>query len=337
MKIKRHKYLILLLILLITLGTAGCGKKSNQPIKENNSLNLNLIGATIGGGGVWDLIATGVAETITQKLPGSTITSIPGEGVANVISVHNDEAELGLTHSSVAAAAYMGIDPFDEKINDVKAICALYESGLQFIADKDLPVNSIREMIDSKYKIKLAVGNPGSTGELATNRLLSEYGVSYKDIEAWGGKIYYKDMGEAADMLGDGLIDAFTLLTIAPAGPVQEVSNNNDLKMLPVEAEVVKALVDKYGYMDLSIANAAYDFIDEDITTFGSQVIIIANDRMTEEDVYKITKALVDNLDYLHQVHSNLKNLSVEKMAKGTGAPLHPGAEKYYKEAKVLP
>lgn len=328
-KILAIKGIALFLALALLVSLAGCS--APQPSGEK-PLNLNLIGATLGGGGVWDLIAAGVAETITQKLPGSTITSIPGEGVANVVSMHNGEAELGLTHSSVAAAAFRGIDPYSEEITDIRAITGLYGSGLQFIARKELPVNSIRGMIEQKYKIKLAVGNPGSTGELATRRMLQEYGAAYADIEAWGGKIYYKDMSEAADMLGDGLIDAFTLLTIAPAGPVREVSSAHAVKMLAVDPEIVAAMTGKYGYMEFAIAKDAYAFLASDIPTFGSQVIIIATDRMPETDAYRITKALVENLEYLHTVHSNLKNLTPEKMASGTGVVLHPGAEKYYRE-----
>ncbi|MDN5302365.1 MAG: uncharacterized protein PWQ60_1879 [Thermoanaerobacteraceae bacterium] len=345
-KSKGFKGLALLIAILLTFGMVGCSSQSKSSndgntqqgnnVSGDKPLNFRLIGATIGGGGVWDLIATGIAETIMQKLPGSTITSVPGEGVANVESVHNGEAELGLTHSSIAASAVLGIDPFSEKIEDVKAIASLYGSGLQFITRKEFAANSIKEIIDKKMKIKLAVGNPGSTGELATMRMLQEYGVTYKDIESWGGKIYFKDMGEAADMLGDGLIDAFTLLTIAPAGPVQEVSSTHEVKMLPVEEDIVNSLIKKYGYTDFTISKDAYNFLGDNIKTFGSQVILITHNNVAEEDIYRITKALVENLDYLHTVHANLKNLSAESMAKGTGAALHPGAERYYLEIGVL-
>ncbi len=330
----RIKWLALALAAVMVFSLTGCAKP--KAAEEEQPLNLNLVGATIGGGGVWDLIAAGLAETITQKLPGSIITSTPGEGVSNVSTVHQDEAELGLTHSAIAAAAYFGIDPFSEAITDIKAISGLYASGLQFIARANLPVDSIRTIIDTQYKIRLAVGNPGSTGELATKRMLAEYGVSYADIEAWGGKIFYKDMGEAADMLGDGLIDAFTLLTIAPAGPVREVASSHPVKMLPVEEEVVKAAEEKYGYMAFPIPKDAYTFLTADISTFGSQVVVIASDRMSEADAYRITKALAENLDYLHSVHSNLKDLTPEKMANGTGVALHPGAARYYREAGAL-
>ncbi|MGI5838788.1 MAG: TAXI family TRAP transporter solute-binding subunit [bacterium] len=332
-RISAGKMITLLLAIVLLVSLVGCAPPQSG---DEETLNLNLIGATLGGGGVWDLIAAGIAETITQKLPGSIITSVPGEGVANVMSVHNGEAELGLTHSSVAAAAFRGIDPYSEEITDIRAITGLYGSGLQFIARKELPVASLREMIDRKYKIRLAVGAPGSTGELATSRMLQEYGATYAAIEEWGGKIYYKDMSEAADMLGDGLIDAFTLLTIAPAGPVREVSSSHAVKMLPIAPEINAAMVEKYGYMEFAIARDAYAFLDSDIPTFGSQVIIITGDRMPEMDAYRITKALVENLEYLHTVHSNLKDLTPEKMASGTGVDLHPGAAKYYREVGAL-
>ena len=325
----------LLLSVLIVAMCAGCesAQTATEGGETSQTFNYYLCGATPGGGGVWDMVGAGVAETIMKSNPGSYVTVTPGGGVSDVPVVAKKEAELGLTHNCIMDAALQGIDPFDTVYDNVASICALYPSMFQFII-KDGFANSIEEIIANKMPIRIAVGDPGSTGELGTRRLFAAYGVSYEDIEACGGKVYYKDMSEAATMLGDGLIDAFTLWTLAPAGPVQQVTVDNALQILSIDPAIVEKL-GEFGYSALTIPQSAYAFMTGDVTTIGSKVTIITNTDLPEEIIYNITKSMVENIDYLQSIHSNMANLTPAEMAK-TDVALHPGAEKYYKEAGLL-
>ena len=343
----KKSIIALVLALMMALTCIGCAAPAAEapaveaPAAEAaessvpaSSFNFYLAGATPGGGGVWDMVGAGVAETIMKSNDKCYVTVVPGGGVSDVTVVANQEAELGLTHNVVAQAGTLGIDPFDVVYDNVVSVCALYPSMFQFITAKGYAA-SIKEIVDNKMPIRIAVGDPGSTGELGTSRMFAAYGASYEDIESWGGKVYYKDMSEASTMLGDGLIDAMTLWTLAPAGPVQEVSVNKDVTLLPIDAEIVDKLNADYGYSKLSIAKDAYAFLEGDIATIGSKVVIITNTQQSEADIYNVVRSMAENIDYIKSIHSNLSSLSVEEMAL-TDNELHPGAAKYYKEIGVL-
>jgi TRAP transporter TAXI family solute receptor len=249
--------------------------------------------------------------------------------------VSNKEAELSLTHSVIAVAGVKGEDPFDQAYPNVQGVAAFYGSPLQFAVSPKLGLTSIGDIKDNKAPIKLAVGDPGSTGELATKRILEAYGMTYADIESWGGQILFKDMGEAAAMYGDDIINGFTLLTLAPNGPLQQVASNKEIQLLPVEQDKIQQMIDHFGYASALIPKEAYAFLSADIPSFQSQVVLITSDDRPEQEIYQITKGLLENIDYLRSIHTNLKDLQPSDMV-GTAVELHPGAARAYKEAGVL-
>lgn len=335
------RYAIPALLAALLAFAFGCSPRAEEPRAEEGEaaarkevkFTLSLTGATPAGGGVWDMIGAGLAEAIMRNNPGSVVTVVPGGGVSTVPVVSKGEAELGLTHSPIAAAGLKGIEPFQEKFENITAITSLYTSKLQFIVSPDLNLKSVADIKDRP--IRLAVGDPGSTGELATKRLLQAHGLSYEDYERLGGRIVFKDMSEAASMFGDGLIDGFVLLTLDPAGPLLEISATKKVALLGLDEEVIAKMKDQYGYDSGFISKASYDFLDGDIPTMTSQVVLAARAELPDDQAYCVTRGLVEELDYIREIHKNLRDLTVEKMSTGTGAPLHPGAREYYDEVSV--
>lgn len=343
---KNQKLLVVgLVVLLLASFLVGCGGKepSQDPVqgdqgKEAKSIlsDIYLVGATQGGGGVWDMVGTGLANVIQKNVPDCRITFVPGEGLANVKTIHKGEGDIGFMHSTMAFAASKGKEPFDAVYDNVRALFSVYDPSMQFVVLKSFPIDSLEELAEKKPAIRLAVGDPGSITELASRALLEEYGITYKDIESWGGKVLYKSMGEASDMMGDRLIDAISITGTAPMGALQEVATSQDLKMLSVSQEVVDRIVERYGFSPAVVPKDAYPFLEADVPTFSFRVIIGTPADTPEDDIYQIVKAVGENLDYMHNVHTNLQGLSLEYMAEGTGVSLHPGAEKYYREVGAI-
>ena len=334
MKNLRYKFILVVLISIIAF--AGFTQANAAVGEEGIKFNVYLAGATPAGGGVWDMIGAGLAEAIMRGNKNSVVTVLPGGGVADVPMVSSGQAELGLTHNTECAAALKGTDPFDQKYENIRGICSFYGSVLQFVVNPEAKIESISAIKKNKIPIRLAVGDPGSGGEINTRNMLKAYGMSYEDIESWGGKIYYKDMSEAAGMLTDGSIDAFVIFTLAPAGPILDLSFNTVIQLLSIDEEIIQKMANDYGFSAAIIPQSAYAFLSGDIKTFTSATVLITNDKQSEEVIYNITRGLVENLPYIQSIHSNLKNLTIEYMLTGIGAPLHPGAEKYYKEIGAI-
>jgi len=298
--------------------------------------DLYMAGATQGGGGVWDMIGTGLGNAIQQKLSNSKITFVPGEGVANALTLNQGKADLGLIISSMAASGYRGEAPYKQKLEKIRGITSLYASRFHFVVVKDHPLQSMEDWVQKKYPIRIAVGDPGSSHELNSKRYLAEYGLTYNDIIKWGGKVFYKSMGEASDMMGDGQINVLWISGTTPMGAVQQLEATKQLRMIPINVAVRDRLVNKYGYSAEIIPPGAYRFVTADTPTFAHRVVLGTSTNVSDNDVYQITKTLVESLNYIHSVHKNLESITPAYMAEGTGIPLHPGAEKYYREVGAI-
>ena len=287
-------------------------------------------------GGVWYMVMSGVTEAISKSFPGSSITVIPGEGVSNLTRVARNQAQIGLTHSAVAAAAIMGKDPFKERFENVATIASLYPSLLQFVVTKKSGVRSIDEIVAKKPRIRISVDSPGSTGELAFKRMIAEYGLTYEAIRKWGGEVLFKNMGDSSDMVSDGRLDGFSTMTLSPASPLQEASLNNELVLLPIKQTVIDQLVQKYGYGRGVIAPKTYKFSAAEVPSITSYTVVIVSRDAPEALGYSVALSIRENLDYLKSVHVAMKDLTAAKLIQNLGAPLHRGAERYYREIGLL-
>lgn len=314
--------------------TAPAAPSATDLATNTNPLNITFAGSSPGG--VWYMVMGGVTETINKSFPKSSVTVVPGDGVSNLVRVAGGEAEIGMSHSAIAAAAIVGNDPFDKAYENVATVAALYPSHLQFVVTEKSGITSIRQIMENKMKVRLSVDAPGSTGELAFKRMINEYGFTYEDIQKWGGQVVFKNMGDSSDMLSDGLLDGMSTMTLYPASPIAEASINNKLVLMSIEPDIAAKLAEKYGYGTSVIPKNTYQFQAEEATSISSYTVICVPKDASEEIAYKVAKSITENLDYLKSVHVAMESLTADQLVKNLGAPLHSGAELYYKEKGIL-
>lgn len=341
MKGLERKIILVILILVSFVLFTPASASSAEPVK----FDITLAGATPAGNGIWDMMGAGFAEAIMRGNKGSLVTVAPGSSVSDIIMVGEGEAELGLTSAILIKNAEEGTDPFtaDKTYDNIRTLFWLYSSQFHIIANPDLGIDSFDEVIEKKIPIRFAVGDPGGGGEIGTQRMLQAYGMSYEALESWGCKIYYKDFGEANDMYKDDLVNVMVQTGIAPMAPLTELAFTEKVKLLKVGEKIIKEMADKYGYTPGVIKAERYDFLDEDIRQFESPSIIITSIDVPEGIIYNVTRAMIENLDYVGNIHIRLKPLTPEMIAEGllaikenVGANLHPEAEKYFKEIGAI-
>ena len=287
-------------------------------------------------GGWWQLFGTAITEVVHQTYPEIIIDYRPGGGLANTINVPKGEIDLGFSKNNVSKAATLGEEPFEEKLPGIKAVLGSVGSKTQIVTPKKTGITSIRQIIDEKKSVRISVGEKASTTELAIRLMLEEYGVTYDDIISWGGTVYFKQFTEANELMTAGRLDVQFNSGACPLSAFIQLATTVDLRMLPIDEKVIEQLSQKYGYAKSYITNEHYDFVTEDTPTFQDLTIIIVREDVPEEIVYKITKAIGDNLDYFYNVQQSLLAMTQETMWQGTGVDLHPGAKRYYKEIGVM-
>jgi len=303
---------------------------------KGKPLNLTIIGGRTGG--VWSVFSEGIAESIRKSNPGAIVTVEPGSTSGNPGIVNQGRIPVGLAFSLTAYSAYRGTEPYAGKPNpNLRAVAAVMPKNLyQFCVSKRSGLTSLADIKDKKFPLRISVDDKGSTADLVTREMFKAYGFSYKNIESWGGKIFYLSGEKTFEMMSDGRMDAMPDALPCPSGDILEASTNQELELLSFSDQAIDKVVDSMKLTKGVVPAGTYKFLKRDIPTVGVAVILITNKDVPEDTIYKTVKSVYENLAYLATVHDAFKDLNKDTIAAVGGLPLHPGAIKFYKEMGIL-
>ncbi len=294
------------------IGTGGTGG-TYYPI---GGLVANAISGQDGGKGVAGLVSTAVASN------GS---------VANINAIQGGSSESGFTQSDVAYWAYTGTGLYEgkPKVQDLRVIATLYPETVHIVARKDANIKSVADL---KGK-RVSIDEPGS-GTIVDSRLvLAAFGITEKDI-----KPEYLKPGPAGDRLKDNALDAFFFVGGYPTGAISELATSSGISLVPIAGPQVEKLLAEYKFFakDTVPAGVYKDVAETQTISVNAQWVTTA--KQPEDLVYKITKALWsdETRKQLDAGHAKGKLITAKTATTGLGIPLHPGAEKFYKEAGLL-
>lgn len=287
----------------------------------------------VGGpqGGAWYGLVGSIAKETEKNVPNVMISVRPGGGIGNILLLEKNEAQFGTTVSHLFTSAVNGTAPY-ENLN-AKNLRALAHIGTSdtclFLVKKDYEAKSIREIKDKSMPIRLVTTGKASTPALGAERIFVEYGFTSEDLKQWGGSISYMNYSDATQLITDGHVDGI----IAPVVPaIIELSKTVELKMLPLEIDILDSLVSKFGYAKVIMKKDSYPWVNEDVAALGEPNILLGNICLPEEIGYQIVKLICENPDSIHSWGSHHANFEPKNAPNNVGGPLHDGAIKYYKE-----
>lgn len=360
---KAKFYFLALIVLLSVMSVlGGCASGSSQPESSaqppaaesqgegtgqepepNNEpagpLKLTLVGGSAGG--FWSLVGEGVGNILREGISGSQFSYETGNGVKNVIDVTAGSIPLGIAHNFEVKAGISGEPPFKEQVPNVTALVTLYNNaGLQVVVSKDFAdkygITSMEDIAEKKPPIRAAVNQRGNLNETVNRLMFEAYGFTYDDIQAWGGEVFYEPYKTGADMMKDNKVDLVSVFAFAPDGKFLELATTKEILLFSVNEEVQQALKESMGILPGQIPANSYEWLANDVPTVNASAMIVADPNMSEEEAYTVTKTLVENIAKIQALHKNLEILTPEIMADVSPAAMHPGAEKYFKEAGIL-
>lgn len=341
--IKKSSIAAIIIFLSGLLAACGSGANGSNNSSESEDAaaegNQQIQTTIIGGrtGGAWSVFTEGIAESIRKKNENALVTVEPGGIVENPPAVGTGKIPYGISYSMTAYAAYMGEEPYDRKFEDIRAVSVVIPANYyQFLALADTPYDSFDEIIENEAPVRLALDQKGSAGEIITRNILQSYGVTYEDIISWGGNIDHLGGSKTFELMADNRIDATGDAVSVPSGDILEASTAMNLKMLSLNQETIKTVSEKLGMEAGTIKAGSYSFLDTDIDTVSTPAILMVHKDISEEEVYQVTKSIYESFDYLGTVHEEFKNLTAENFADAGKVPLHPGAEKFYKEMGLI-
>jgi TRAP transporter TAXI family solute receptor len=293
---------------------------------------------TIGTGGITGVYyPTGgaIAKMVNKKKKEygirATVESTGGS-VFNINAVMNGDLEFGIAQSDRQFQAVKGMAEWKDKgaQGDLRSVFSIHPESVTLVAAVDAGIKNIKDLKGKKVNI----GNPGSGQRQNAIDALDAVGINFeKDLKAESIKA-----SEAASLLQDGRIDAFFYTVGHPSGSIKEATSGAR-KVLLAEVTGIDELLAKYPYyakaaIPASLYPGAQN--DKDIETFGVKATLVTSAKVSDDIVYAITKEVFDNFDDFKKLHPAYATLTKEQMLEGLSAPLHPGAEKYYKEVGLM-
>jgi TRAP transporter TAXI family solute receptor len=280
-------------------------------------------------GGSWYPLAGAIQGIVEKNVPGTSVRVAPGAGISNVLGVQNNKAEMGFGNAVSTYDGVRGEDPFKTKTDNVCHIATLY---FQYFHVLVLASANIKSAADLRDKV-LTTQQKGNTGEQMTRDYLKVNGLDYGKMR----KVNFGSYNDSVDQLKDGHAQAFTFITTVPAAAVMDLSSAREVRILDLTDIKLKELqkINK-GYDKRVIKAGSYPKLDKDIQTIGTWTHLIMRCSTPEELAYKITKSLAQNTETLGNVVAAVKGLTAKELAIDVGVPYHPGARKFYREAKVM-
>lgn len=288
---------------------------------------------TIGTGGqtgVYYVVGQSICRLINRGTADHNLRcTAPSTGgsIANINAIKAGDMDMGVAQSDWQFHAYNGSSEYEgDKFDKLRAVFSVHGEPFTVLARADA---DITDFADLKGK-RVNVGNPGSGQRATMDVVLNALGWSIDDF-ALASEL---QPSEQAAALGDNKVDAIVYTVGHPNGSIQEATSTVDSRLVDLTGpEIDKLIADNPYYAKATIPGGMYAGNDEDTTTFGVKATFVTSADVSDDVVYTVVQAVFDNFDRFKSLHPAFANLTEEEMiANGNSAPLHPGAEKYYRE-----
>ena len=323
---KRILAIILSLVLMLSLSACGTASTSSDSDSKGATAMSMGTGSPTGtyyayGGVIGQYIKNNAGISVNAVSTGGSKDNIQGIDVGDY--------QLGTVQSDVMHYAWNGTRAFEEdgKLTTFRTVAGLYAEAVQLVTTNA----SIKTVADLKGK-KVSIGAPGSGVYFNAIDILTAAGLTEKDINP-----QYQNFDQSADALKDGKIDAAFIVAGAPTPAITELCMTNaKTRIVPIDGDIAdKLMKDNTFYSVYKIPANSYKNQDKEITTVTVKATLIVDANATEDDVYKITKAIFDNMADISKEHAKGAELSLENATEGLTVPFHAGAAKYFKEKDI--
>ena len=216
---------------------------------------------------------------------------------------------------------------FKEPLSKLRTIAGIYPNYIQIVASAD---SGIKTLADLKGK-RVAVGAPKSGTELNARVIFKGAGMSYADL----AKTEYLPFGESVELIKNRQLDATLISAGLGVAAVRDLATAVKIVIVPIPAEVVKK-IGEAAYQGATVPANTYTGQTADVPTIAIKNFLVSHEGVSTDMAYKMTKSLFDNLGELQAAHAAAKAITKEGAPLNPPAPLHPGAEKYYREAGLI-
>ncbi|WP_017939481.1 TAXI family TRAP transporter solute-binding subunit [Zestomonas thermotolerans] len=288
---------------------------------------INIL--TGGTSGVYYPIGVGLSQIYGQIDGARTSVQATKASVENLNLLQAGRGELAFSLGDSVEDAWNGVEEvgFKAPLKKLRAIAGTYPNYIQIVASKE---SGIKTLADLKGK-RISVGAPRSGTELNARAIFAAAGLSYDDM----GRVEYLPYAESVELIKNRQLDATLQSSGLGMAAIRDLAATLPLNFVEVPAEVV-AKIGRPSYQPGVIPAGTYEGQDSDVPTVAITNILVTHEGVSDELAYQMTKLMFDNLPRLANAHAAAKDISLETATRNLPIPLHPGAERFYKEVGVL-
>jgi TRAP transporter TAXI family solute receptor len=309
------------------LALASVALISASPAHAQQQFITVLTGGT---SGVYYPMGVALSQIYGKALPDAKASVQSTKASAeNLNLLQAGRGEIAFTLGDTLSDAWKGNAEagFKSPLKKLRGVAAIYPNYIQIVASAD---SGIKTLADLKGK-RISVGAPKSGTELNARAILKAAGLTYNDF----AKVEYLPFGESVELMKNRQLDATLQSAGLGVASLRDLATSIKVVVVPIPANVVSKVGDP-AYQASVIPANTYEGQTTDVPTAAIQNFLATHEGVPADTVYILTKAMFENLDQLQSAHAAAKAIKKETAAKGMPLPLHPGAEKYYREAGLL-
>lgn len=295
------------------------------------SAQTKFINVLTGGqSGVYYPLGVAQSQVYNKHIPGAKSTAqVTKASAENMNLLEAGRGEVAWALADTVADAYAGNTDagFKAPLTKLRGLSATYNNYIQIVANADAGINTLADL---KGK-RISVGAARSGTELNARAVLKAAGLSYDDFS----KVEYLPFGESVELMKNRQLD----VTLQSAGlgvsSIRDLAASVRINIVPIPGDVV-GKINSSAYLAASIPAGTYEGQDADVATAAVPNFLVTSELVSDDLVYEMTKTFYENLDTLQAAHNSAKNIKLENALNGMPVPLHPGAERYYREVGVI-
>ncbi len=289
---------------------------------------LNVL--TGGTSGVYYPLGVALSQIYGREIPGvRTSVQATKASAENLNLLQSGRGEVAFTLGDALSDAWKGNAEagFPKKLDKLRGIAGLYPNYIHLVARGDAGIKTLQDL---KGK-RVSVGAPKSGTELNSRAILKAAGLSYSDL----GQVQYLPYAESVELIKNRQLDATLLSSGKGVAAIRDAAATSNVVILPIPASVVKKVGDP-AYVPCTIPADTYTGQTKPVETACVDNFLVTREGLPADLVYQMTKDLFANLPALVAAHGAAKDISRNEALQGMPVPLHPGAERYYKEVGLL-
>ena len=301
---------------------------AGTPVHAQQQQFVNVL--TGGQSGVYYPLGVALSQVFSKAIPNAKSTAqVTKASAENLNLLQAGRGELAFTLGDALSDAWKGDTEagFKTKLDKLRGLSGTYNNYIQIVASAD---SGIRTLADLKGK-RVSVGAARSGTELNARAVLKAAGLSYKDL----AKTEYLPFGESVELIKNRQLDATLQSAGLGVASIRDLATSVKIVVVSVPADIIAKTGDAASQPAM-IPAGTYEGQTADVPTAVIPNFLVTHSGVSDELAYQMVKALYDNLDTLYAAHNAAKAIKRENALKGMPVPLHPGAERYYREVGLL-